>query len=141
MACLATGLRDGTVRLWDPDTGTPQLVLGGESPSGGGVVFSPDGSNLASVHADGLVRVWALDLDDLIAIASAPLTRTLTDDECRLHLERRPATLNRRSPAEVPSATDLPQDRRRSATALSHARGVTPPLLLRLNLKGGPRPV
>ena len=57
------------------------------------VVFSPDGSKLASIcEADGLVRVWALDLDDLITIATDRLTRTLDDDECRqyLHLERCP---------------------------------------------------
>ena len=41
---------------------------------------------------DGLVRVWALDLDDLIAIATERVTRNFTDDECRqyLHLERCP---------------------------------------------------
>ena len=38
------------------------------------------------------LRVWALDLDDLIAIANDRLTRTLSDDECRqyLHVERCP---------------------------------------------------
>ena len=47
---------------------------------------------LASVGDDGLVRVWALDLDELIAIATDRLTRTLTEDECRqyLHVERCP---------------------------------------------------
>ena len=48
---------------------------------------------LASNDAeDGLVRVWALDLDELIAIATDRLTRTLTEDECRqfLHVERCP---------------------------------------------------
>ncbi len=28
------------------------------------------------------MRVWALDLDDLIEIAKDELTRTLTDEEC-----------------------------------------------------------
>ena len=56
------------------------------------VVFSPDGSKLASA-GPGLVRVWALDLDDLIAIADTKVTRTLTDEECRqyLHVARCPA--------------------------------------------------
>ena len=58
------------------------------------MVFGPDGSKLASVGEDGLVHVWALDLDDLIAMATERLTRTLSDDECRqyLHVDRCPGT-------------------------------------------------
>jgi hypothetical protein len=32
------------------------------------------------------VRIWALDLDDLVEIAENGLTRTLTDEECRQYL-------------------------------------------------------
>ena len=84
---LATGHADGTVRLWDPDTGVEQLVLRGHTGRVGHVVFGPDGSTLASVgDNDGISRVWALDLDDLIAIAESRLTRTLNDAECRQYL-------------------------------------------------------
>ena len=36
------------------------------------------------------VRIWALDIDDLLGIAGENVTRTLTDEECRqyLHLDR-----------------------------------------------------
>jgi hypothetical protein len=53
------------------------------------VTFYPDGNELASIGADGVVRVWALDRDDLVEIAERKLTRTLTDAECRryLHVE------------------------------------------------------
>jgi hypothetical protein len=36
------------------------------------------------------VRIWELDLDDLVDIAEHEVTRTLTDQECRqyLHVER-----------------------------------------------------
>ncbi len=34
------------------------------------------------------MRVWALDLDDLIEIAEREVTRTLTEQECRQYLHR-----------------------------------------------------
>jgi len=58
------------------------------------VAFSPDESRLFSLDVDGGLRVWALDLDDLISIAERRLMRTMTDDECvrYLHLDRCPTT-------------------------------------------------
>jgi WD40 repeat protein len=87
---LATGHADGTVRLWDPDAGTQRLVLPADDGRIVQVVFDPEGSRLASVSEDGLVRVWTLELDDLITVAEQRLTRTLSDEECRqyLHIER-----------------------------------------------------
>jgi WD40 repeat protein len=89
---VATTHADGTIRLWNPDTGVQQLMLGGPATLAEDVKFSPDGTKLATTGSDAVVRVWALDLDDLIAIANARLTRTLSDDECRqyLHVERCP---------------------------------------------------
>jgi hypothetical protein len=42
-----------------------------------------------SASADGVVRIWALDLDDLIRIARTQVTRELSEDECPqyLHLQ------------------------------------------------------
>ena len=39
------------------------------------------------------MRVWALDMDDLLEIAQENVTRSLTDAECRryLHVEACPA--------------------------------------------------
>ena len=58
------------------------------------VAFSPDGSLLASVDGT-TVRVWALDIDDLLEIARQNVTRSLTDEECRqyLHVEPLPGRL------------------------------------------------
>jgi WD40 repeat protein len=56
------------------------------------VTFSPDGTKLASTSQCGEVRIWALDIDDLLEIARQNVTRSLTDEECRqyLHLETCP---------------------------------------------------
>jgi WD40 repeat protein len=82
---------DGTVQLFDTSSGALTLVLRGQEEAGG-VVFSPDGSMLATAGG-GLVRIWALDIDDLLEIARQQLTRSLTDEECRqyLHVQTCPA--------------------------------------------------
>jgi hypothetical protein len=77
---------DGTVRLFESDTGAQQLVL----PSLGCIVsrvaFSPDGTKLASTSPCGGLRIWALDIDDLLEIAHREVPRALTDEECRQYL-------------------------------------------------------
>ena len=49
------------------------------------VAFSPDGSLLASVDGT-TVRVWALEIDDLLEMARQNVTRSFTDEECRQYL-------------------------------------------------------
>nr|WP_274388378.1 BTAD domain-containing putative transcriptional regulator [Salsipaludibacter albus] len=82
---LATSGVDGTVRLWDTEVGTQELVL--HSPDGPvwWVEFSPDGERIVTT-SDGVARVWALDLDDLVGMAEGRLTRSLTDVECLQYL-------------------------------------------------------
>jgi WD40 repeat protein len=90
-ASVATGAGDGTLRLFDIGSETQRLVL--HAPGYvRSLAFSPDGSLLASVDQT-TVRVWALDIDDLLEIARQNVTRSLTDEECRqyLHVEACPA--------------------------------------------------
>ena len=61
---LASGSRDGTVRLWDVVTGSHLHTITVVDRSGfhsvNSVAFSPDGKTLASGSSDGTVLVWAL---------------------------------------------------------------------------------
>jgi WD40 repeat protein len=69
------------------------LTLTGHTAGISGVSFSPDGTRLATSSADGTVRVYLLNIEELIALAKSRVTRTLTDEECRqyLRLEACPA--------------------------------------------------
>ena len=61
---LAGADADGTVRLWNPDTGqaisTIEANISGRSAGVNGVAFSPDDKLLASADADGTVRLWGM---------------------------------------------------------------------------------
>jgi WD40 repeat protein len=83
---IAIASVDGLVRLFDAETGAPQLTLRGSVCAVEGVAFSPDGMKLASTSWCDGVRIWALDIDDLLGIARREAGRSLTDEECRQHL-------------------------------------------------------
>ena len=55
---IASGSKDGTVRVWDTATG--QQSQDGAMKGGlvNSVVFSPDGSKIASGVEEKMVRVW-----------------------------------------------------------------------------------
>jgi WD40 repeat protein/DNA-binding SARP family transcriptional activator len=89
---VATASVDGLVRLFDADTGARRLSLRGSGCAVEGVAFSPDGTKLASTSWCDGVRIWALDIDDLLEIARREAGRSLTEVECRqyLHVDRCP---------------------------------------------------
>ncbi len=81
---LATSSTDGTVRLWDGRTLDPIMTLATDGAGLpveatkrpiGKVAFSPDGARLAYTSRGGVVRVLALDVDDLIQLVRSRLDR------------------------------------------------------------------
>jgi len=68
---IATSSADGTVRLWDARTLDPIMKLATDAD--GKLAFSSDGTRLAYTARGDLVRVLALDIDDLIDLARSRL--------------------------------------------------------------------
>ena len=58
---LASAGSDGTVRIWDVESGTQLQVLRGGGRAFHTVRFAPDGKTLAVGGRDGNVRVWEIE--------------------------------------------------------------------------------
>ena len=89
---LATAGTDGTVKVWETATGVEVVTLPG-NPT---VAFSPDGTRLATgsrrPKEKGLLRLYLMKIEDLMALARSRVTRSLTTEECQkyLHVEACP---------------------------------------------------
>jgi WD40 repeat protein/transcriptional regulator with XRE-family HTH domain len=94
---LATGSLDNVAKLWDMKPGKNQgqllATFPGHTAEVSDVAFSPDGKFLAVASWDGTVRVYFIQLEDLIAAAMQRITRPLTTEECQqyLHMDTCPA--------------------------------------------------
>lgn len=66
---LATGGRDGHIRVWDATTGKLQFELAGHSNYIFGIAWSPKGDRIASASHDQTVRIW----DPVSRMACAPV--------------------------------------------------------------------
>ncbi|MER5384269.1 NB-ARC domain-containing protein [Streptomyces sp. NPDC002688] len=72
---LATGCRDGTVRVWEVASGTCTRTLPDDAGPADSIAISPDGTWLATGYPDGRVSVWE--------VASGTCTRTFPDSAGR----------------------------------------------------------
>ena len=63
---LASGSRDGTIRLWDVHTGALIKTFTEQSGSRDNVVFSPDGTMLAGVGEDRKIYLWDVSSGELV---------------------------------------------------------------------------
>jgi WD40 repeat protein len=92
---LVTGSGDNTAKIWNVETGEELLTLPGSKGGVQGVAFSPSdgGSHLAVASNDGVVRVFLLQIDELLVLAQSRVTRSLTTAECQkyLHVEQCPS--------------------------------------------------
>lgn len=84
---VAVARADGLIRLYDTATGAEVLVLRGHRADVRTVVFDSTGDHLAS-QGPGEIRLWTLDVDELLARAERETTRGLSGDECQRFLHR-----------------------------------------------------
>ncbi len=83
---LATGSDDNTAKLWDVRTGEDVLTLPGSQGGVTGVAFDPGGTHIMVAGHDGIVRLFLLQIDDLLTLARSRVTRSLTNEECKKYL-------------------------------------------------------
>jgi basic membrane protein A len=120
---IATASQDGSARLWEAATGQELLLL---NPQGGlglvDVAFNPDGKMLATSAGDA-VRVYLLEIDDLVGLAEARLSRGFTNEECLRFLPvSRCASLVSPTPTPQPAGEIETTDR---ICAVSDPVGIT----------------
>ncbi|MCY4401860.1 MAG: WD40 repeat domain-containing protein [Candidatus Poribacteria bacterium] len=65
---LASGHKNGSIRLWDLDTGKPIQTLRRHASAVSSIVFSPDGKTVASTSKDATARLWDVGTGEQIHV-------------------------------------------------------------------------
>jgi WD40 repeat protein/transcriptional regulator with XRE-family HTH domain len=118
---IATISRDGTAKLWNAVTGNELLTFTGDGSGLNDLAFSPDGKLLATGGDNG-VRVYLLQLDDLIALARTRVTRELSSDECQKYLHLNQSNC---APANViPTTTAIPPTDQKRVCQVTNTGGL-----------------
>ena len=63
---LASGSRDNTIRLWNPETGELLKTLRGHTEGINSLVFSGDGGTIISASRDDTIRIWDVESGELL---------------------------------------------------------------------------
>ena len=90
---IATAGLDGVAKVWDASSGKELHVLQANSAQVRGAHFNANGTHLFTTGMDGVIREYTLNIEELVELAKARLTRSLTTEECQqyLHVEACPA--------------------------------------------------
>ena len=59
---IVSGSDDGTVRIWDAETGEETAILSGHKDGLESVAYSPDGTRIVSGSDDGTMRIWDAEI-------------------------------------------------------------------------------
>lgn len=92
---IATGSEDDTAKVWDIGTGAEILTLPGNGVGVTGVAFNSINGKTRLAVASGGVRLFLLDVEELLTLAQSRVTRSFTAEECHkyLHLDQCPLTI------------------------------------------------
>lgn len=77
-----------TTKVWDATSGQELLTLSGHTDRILSVAFNSNGKHLVTTGEDGTVRLYTLDIEELIALARSRVTRVLTIQECQKYLKQ-----------------------------------------------------